>query len=78
MKSKPRWHNDKTVLIHFDTKSAATHFLEWLCGSGEQQYWEWMECREDDESGNITVLDFDYNFKDLEVKTKLGRLTEDL
>lgn len=37
------------------------HFLTWLCESGEQQYWNWMEVREEEEKGNITIVDFDYH-----------------
>lgn len=69
-----------TVQIHFDNEAAAMHFLHWLCGSGEQHYWQWMECREDEEDGNITAFSFDY-FRDskvfgknLEVDAECGRI----
>jgi len=77
METKP------TVKIEFDNEEAAMHFLTWLCGSGEQQYWEWMRYREDEEDGNITAVNFDYwsvvngnlEFgKDLTIITKCGRL----
>jgi hypothetical protein len=32
--------------IEFDNKSALNHFVDWLDGSGEQDYWNWMECKE--------------------------------
>ncbi len=50
----------KEVKFVFDNEETAEHFISWLCGSGEQQYWQWMECREEDEDGDITVTDFDY------------------
>ena len=49
----------KEVKFIFDNERAAHHFLSWLCGSGEQQYWEWMSYREEEEEGDITV-GFDY------------------
>lgn len=39
---------------------AAEHFMQWLCGQGEQDYWLWMECREMEEPGDITVTRFNY------------------
>lgn len=51
----------KEVTIKFSNDDAAHHFLIWLCESGEQQYWQWMECREQEESGDITAVDFDYH-----------------
>lgn len=50
-----------TLKIEFDNEAAARHFATWLCGSGEQQYWEWMEYREEDEEGDITALEFHYH-----------------
>lgn len=47
--------------IQFANKKALHHFASWLCGSGEQQYWNWMEVREAEEDGNITALEFDYH-----------------
>jgi hypothetical protein len=54
--------SDPTVIsFHFDNEEAAQHFLVWLSESGEQEYWDWMEYREEDEEkGDITALDFDY------------------
>jgi hypothetical protein len=57
MKKKP----SSTVEIKFDNPEAAEHFISWLCGSGEQHYWDWMLCREDEEDGDITAVRFDYN-----------------
>ena len=73
----------KTVLkIEFDSKSIAEHFASWLCGSGEQQYWNWMEYREQEEDGDITAVSFEYFpeeenaefIGDLTIRTKSGRL----
>lgn len=56
------------IIIKFANKTAAHHFAIWLCESGEQQYWNWMEYREDEEDGDITVIDFEYHGE--EDKTK--------
>ena len=50
------------LTIEFDNQEAAEHFGEWLNGQGEQDYWNWMEYREEEEKGNITVIDFDYHY----------------
>ena len=50
----------KTVEIEFGSDAAARHFITWLCESGEQSYWLWMECREQEEDGDITAVEFDY------------------
>lgn len=50
----------KDITIKFDSEAAAMHFAHWLCGSGEQQYWDWMRYREQEEEGNITVVKFRY------------------
>jgi hypothetical protein len=74
----------KEVKFIFDNEASAQHFLKWLCGSGEQDYWQWMECRESQESGNITVKNFDYwsgnvdaGFGNSDIICKSGRLTKD-
>jgi hypothetical protein len=46
--------------IEFGTVGARDHFARWLCGSGEQDYWQWMECREQEEEGPITATEFQY------------------
>ncbi|HXV26986.1 MAG TPA: hypothetical protein VD862_03130 [Candidatus Paceibacterota bacterium] len=49
------------VTIAFDNPDAARHFLSWLCEIGEQDYWNWMELREQEESeGAITAKRFIY------------------
>jgi len=69
----------KKLTIEFDSKEAAKHFASWLCGSGEQSYWIWMESREEEEKGNITATTFDYwNTQTNEDGTKkYGKFMED-
>ena len=47
--------------ITFASKAARDHFLSWLCESGEQEYWQWMEISEEREPGDITAIMFDYH-----------------
>ena len=49
-----------TLVFNFKNKKAAQYFKSWLGGQGEQDYWLWMECREQEEDGDITGKDFDY------------------
>lgn len=51
----------KEIKIQFANAKAAAHFALWLCESGEQEYWQWMECREQEENGNITATSFHYH-----------------
>jgi hypothetical protein len=55
---------------------AAEHFLSWLCGQGEQDYWLWMEYREQEEDGDITITSFKYDFSTGEIVGNLGRMDE--
>ena len=48
------------VTIKFKTKAAAKHFVAWLDGQGEQDYWTWMECREQEEPGQDIKANFTY------------------
>jgi hypothetical protein len=48
------------LVFEFENTAAANHFKHWLCGAGEQDYWDWMNYRESEEDGSITGLDFDY------------------
>lgn len=48
------------LIIKFHSKAARKHFAEWLCEQGEQNYWTWMEYREQEEPGDITVS-FEYH-----------------
>ena len=53
---------DKIKLtIEFDNQEALKHFALWLCESGEQAYWDWMEYREQEEEGDITATSFHYH-----------------
>jgi hypothetical protein len=72
---KFRAHSN-TLVLKFASQKAADHFKSWLCGSGEQAYWNWMECREQEEKGPITALNFDYHTGTDEISTKCGRLDE--
>lgn len=50
-----------SAVISFDNDAARDHFLHWLCGSGEQHYWDWMTAREEEEDGDITAIDLNYH-----------------
>lgn len=57
-----------------EEREAAKHFLVWLCEQGEQDYWTWMEYREGENAGDITMLRLKYDFKKFTVEPELGRL----
>lgn len=64
----------KTLTFEFENVEAANHFKLWLCESGEQGYWEWMDYYEQEEDGNITGLQFEYHSETPEViEVKCGR-----
>ena len=65
-KEQPLTEND--LVIKFANADARLHFAHWLCGSGEQQYWDWMEYREDEEDGDITATSFHYHGEEDESK----------
>lgn len=73
--------NKKSITIEFDNEAAAKHFAHWLDGQGEQNYWTWMEEREQEEAGNITATQFHYHEgnkfcpNDI-IKTTCGRLSK--
>lgn len=60
----------KTLKIEFASQKALEHFASWLCESGEQEYWQWMETRESEEDGNITATEFDYHGPEDETKAE--------
>jgi hypothetical protein len=63
--------NKKVIIkIEFDNEKAALGFAEWLCGSGEQSYWNYQEYREEDEDGDITAIDFHYHGPEDETKAQ--------
>lgn len=54
--------DDETTQLKFEFSNpeAARHFLSWLCESGEQEHWDWMSVREQEEDGPITAVQIDY------------------
>jgi len=69
--------------IQFANEKALKHFAGWLSGAGEQDYWQWMEYREQEEKGDITALNFKYRkgsgelfLGDNTIRTELGRLDD--
>ncbi len=67
-----------TIKIRFENERAAELFLSWMSGLGEQDYWEWMKDREEEEEGPITGLRFDYhNPGEGVVTVQCGRLDEE-
>ncbi|MBV9125654.1 MAG: hypothetical protein JO112_20075 [Planctomycetes bacterium] len=76
MKARPPTSAPESLTFVFENEDAKNHFWSWLCESGEQQYWEYMEYREQEEEGDITGLDFDYSNADRgTVVVKCGRFT---
>lgn len=69
------------LTFEYDTeeeKIAAGHFISWLSGQGEQDYWTWMEYRESEEYGNITIRHFDYDYEDHKAICAIGRITNEV
>jgi len=61
----------KAILkIEFDNQKILEHFAIWLCEAGEQDYFNWMEFRESEEEGDITVIEFNYHGPEDESKAK--------
>jgi hypothetical protein len=52
---------DKKIVMEFENERMAYHFKLWLCEQGEQDYWMWMEVREQEEDGDITAHRFGYH-----------------
>ena len=49
------------VIIKFDRLEAADHFVTWMCEAGEQDYWNWMEYRQQESSNpSMTATTFEY------------------
>lgn len=61
---------ETTLQIKFANEAAAAHFALWLCESGEQDYWNWMEYREPEEEGDITATSFHYHGPEDESKAE--------
>jgi len=58
------------LTVEFDNQEALEHFALWLCESGEQDYWQWMEYREQEEAGNTTATSFHYHGPEDETKAQ--------
>lgn len=43
------------IIIRFPNAEAAAHFSTWLCEAGEQDYWESMEYRQEEEPNELIV-----------------------
>lgn len=53
------------VTFEFDNGTARSHFVHWLCGQGEQDYWLWMEYREREKKDDIDItVGFEYHKHD--------------
>jgi hypothetical protein len=52
-----------TLKIEFDNQDTLEYFKNWLAGSGEQDYWDWMSYRDAAYEEDITVVVFHYNTK---------------
>lgn len=61
---------DADLVIKFDSKEARRHFALWLCGSGEQHYWDDMRAAEEEHGGNITAIHFGYHGPEDETKER--------
>lgn len=67
---------DITIKLEGD-KRVIKHFMSWLCGQGEQDYWMWMEHREQETKANITAVRFDYDFNGAVITAEVGRLDDE-
>ena len=65
-----------TLTFEFDNEEALNQFKSWLCGQGEQDYWTYQECREQEKDGPITGVKFDY-FNGAVIKVECGRLDDE-
>ena len=74
MSDDPFRSGSSTVTFKFENEEAAHQFKLWLCESGEQSYWDWMTAREEEGTGSITGLTFNYYTGSHEVPVRCGRL----
>jgi len=51
------------VIFDMKSKNHAKEFLSWLCNSGEQYYWDWME---DGDLSEYTIDEFKIPFDSLD------------
>lgn len=49
------------LTVEFANDEAREHFASWLCGAGEQHYWDWMRIQEGKTKGPITATEFNYH-----------------
>ena len=62
-----------SLTIEFPNQDALDAFVDWLDGQGEQDYWEWMDLREENE----LMVTFDYDNDDRNLITTDLSETED-
>lgn len=55
---------ESSITFQFDNPQAMRNFWTWLEEQGEQDYWVWMSDRENEEEGDITALEFNYEKAD--------------
>jgi hypothetical protein len=60
------------VVINIDDDHVAKDFMSWLCGSGEQMYWEDMILQEN----SVCISSFKYDFNNGIIDTNIGSLDE--
>ena len=53
------------VTVEFEDSATAEHFMSWMDGQGEQDYWMWMDGA--DVGGKHTAKYFAYDFKKREI-----------
>ena len=70
MKKRSAKPKETILQMKFANEAAAAHFALWLCEAGEQDYWQWMECREQEEEGDITATKFHYHGEEDETKAR--------
>lgn len=59
---------EKTIIsFSGGDKKAIEEFMVWLCESGEQQYWEWMDCH-----GEPTFQTLKYDWKAHTIEAETG------
>jgi hypothetical protein len=67
---------ENVLSFHFENKEAANHFKVWMSEQGEQDYWNWMDAQESEETGSITGIVFDYH-QNSHIPVKCGRLSDE-
>jgi hypothetical protein len=70
MKKRNAEPKETILQIKFANEAVAVHFALWLCESGEQEYWDWMQYREKEEEGDITAYSFHYHGEEDETKAQ--------